>query len=364
MEKKKTKLWKKILFSICIIIILSITIICISNKLYLYIDNEKRFNEFEKRQYIKTEGTLSYIEEDNYSKVENMDYITQDEIGVKIDSICIADDTFKTNINFKFNKEINYETFAFGYAVYDENNNIYAISSRMHIGENEKYDYDSMFMVRELGFQNDKNIYDKFLADRTELSSIEINENNNIKINQLKLEAKNQFPLSKKIYIKIFDLGYFNADKNANGEINTQNINLTDAKWLFEFDIPDEMNNKRNNSNIKLEMNNQIQGLEITDITLTESKLVIKFNSKEYVNLISEGKDMPSNEFREKCDEMLNITDGEGKKYQDIGGGTTEEENGFKIAFDATKNDLSKKLFINFKIGDKQYRSELTECYK
>ena len=37
----------------------------------------------------------------------------------------------------------------------------------------------------------------------------------------------------------------------------------------------------------------------------------------------------------------------------------TLEENGYKISFNATKNDLSKKLFLNFKIGDTQYKSEL-----
>ncbi len=68
---------------------------------------------------------------------------------------------------------------------------------------------------------------------------------------------------------------------------------------------------------------------------------------------------MESNEFRTKCDEMLNVTDEEGNKYQDLGGGTTGEENGYKISFNATKNDLSKKLFLNFKIGDTQYKSEL-----
>ena len=57
---------------------------------------------------------------------------------------------------------------------------------------------------------------------------------------------------------------------------------------------------------------------------------------------------------------MLNITDGEGKIYQDIGGGTTKN-NGYKISFNATKKDLPKKLFINFKVGDTQYRSELIE---
>ena len=69
---------------------------------------------------------------------------------------------------------------------------------------------------------------------------------------------------------------------------------------------------------------------------------------------------MPAGEFPNKCKEMLNITDGEGKVYQETGGGTTGNY-GYKDSFDATKKDLTKKLFINFKVGDTQYKSELVE---
>ena len=89
MEKKKMKIWKKLLIALGVIIAL-LAIAFIGYKLYDYMDKETRFKEFEKRDYVKTEGTLSYVG-DNSSKVENMDYVTQDEIGVKVDSITITD---------------------------------------------------------------------------------------------------------------------------------------------------------------------------------------------------------------------------------------------------------------------------------
>ena len=67
---------------------------------------------------------------------------------------------------------------------------------------------------------------------------------------------------------------------------------------------------------------------------------------------------MPNGEFTKKSVEMLNITDEEGNVYQELGGGTTEN-NGFKMTYDVTLKDLSKKLFINYKIDNKQYKSEL-----
>ena len=356
MVKKKMKLWKKVLLILAIIIIL-IVVAFVSYKVYVRIDMEIKFKEFEKRQAIETKGTLSYIGDDNCAIVENMDYITQDEIGVKIDSISITDDTFSANISFKIDKEFDYKTLGYGYAIYDENKNIYEINTRMHLGENEKYDYDSFFIQRELGINKNKDIYSIYLADRAGIENISRNENEKTITTTMKIEAKDKFPKSKKIYIKLFDLGYFNINRIENEQIIAQNFNLSDAKWQFEFDIPEEMN-KRETINLKLA--NEIPGLEVTNMTITETKLVLNFNSEEYINWISAGKDMPAGEFPNKCKEMLNITDGEGKVYQETGGGTTDNY-GYKASFDATKKDLTKKLFINFKVGDTQYKSELVE---
>ena len=73
MEKKKMKIWKKLLIALGVIIAL-LAIVFIGYKLYDYMDKETRFKEFEKRDYVKTEGTLSYVG-DNSSKVEDMDYV-------------------------------------------------------------------------------------------------------------------------------------------------------------------------------------------------------------------------------------------------------------------------------------------------
>ncbi len=354
---------KKILLTLAIIIAMLI-LACVFYVMYLKISTkieiDKRYNEFEKVQAIETKGTLTYVEEDNSAKVEDMDYIMQDGIGAKVDSISLNDDTLSVNINFKLNQEINYQTLGYGYAIYDENNNIYHISSRLHMGNLEKMDYDSISMQRELGVYNKKDIYSIYLSDGGGYSSESINENEKTVVSKIKIDARDKYPLSQKIYIKIFDLGYFTMDKDEEGNYDhntVKNIDLTDAKWLFEFDIPEEMN-KRETINLKLA--NEIPGLTITNMTITETKLVINFNSEEYVNLISAGKDMPAGDFTTQCKEMLSITDGEGKVYQEARGGTTGD-NGYKMLIDATKKDLAKKLYINFKVGDEQYKSELVE---
>ncbi len=361
MEKKKMKLWKK--FLIVFAVIVAILIVAgISYRIYIKITDEieinRRYDEFEKIQAVETKGTLTYIEDGNYSKVEGMDYVTQDGIGVKVDTIMLNDDTLSVSMNFKLDKEINYETLSYGYAIYDENNNIYQVSSRQHIGNLERMDYDSISMLRELGAYNKNDIHSVQLSDSSGIGSENINKEDKTVVSKITIDARDKFPLSQKLYIKIFDLGYFTIDKDADGKYDpstTKNVDLSNSKWLFEFDIPQEMN-KRETINLKLA--NEIPGLEIKSMTLTDTKLVINFVSEEYVNLISAGKDMSTEEFKNKRNESLSITDAEGKVYQELSGGT-REENTYKMVLNVNKTDLAKKLYINYKAGEEQYKSEL-----
>ena len=230
---------KKILIVLTMIIVLLLTGFIV-NKAYEYIEKEKRFKEFEAIEYVKTEGKLSYTG-DNTLSVENMDYTTQDGIGVKIDKMTITDNNFKIDIKFKFNENINYGTFGYGLAMYDENNNIYQVCSRMHLGENEKYDYSTIFLKREIYGKSEKDIYASILTDWSGISNTEINESEKTLTSECNMNAKDKYPQSKKIYIKIVDLGYFNASKEENEKREVENFNLSDAKWLFEFDIPEEI---------------------------------------------------------------------------------------------------------------------------
>lgn len=349
---------KKILLIIVVIIVIIIATFGM-RKLLFKIDLENRYKEFEKVQTLETKGTLSYVEDKSFAVVNEKDYVFQDDIGAKIDSIKITDNTLTFDVSFKFNKEFttDYKMLSFGYAIYDENKNVYAITSRMHIGEIEKYDYNSIFLQKELGVYNSKDMSKIILSDSTSIGERTTNETDKIVVKNVSITAKDKFPMSKKIYIKIIDIGYFTAEKLDNGEMKAQNYNLSNSKWLFEYDLPEEMNNR---VAINLKLDNEIPGIKIINAKLTETNLVINFESEDYMNLIQDGKDMPSGEFSKKCIETLNITDGEGKVYQELSGGTTDN-NGFKITFDTTKKDLNKKLFINYKIGDNQYKSELLE---
>lgn len=352
---------KKVLSIACIFIGL-ILVGTVSTNIYAKFKWDAEFKEFQNRPLLEAKGTLNEAKNSDYAEVINMDYITQDGISVKVDSLLITDDCFDANINFKFADDIivNSETFAYGYAIYDENKNLYGILTRMHLGSNEKYDKTTPFIYEEIGIKYNKNdIYAVQLADSLCTSLIETNESERSITTSLTLKASNKnFPKSKKIYIRIFDLGYpmIETDSSTRQAINMEDFKLSKAEWVFEIDIPEKFYNRET---LELKLANDIPNFEVTKITLTESGLVLKFKSKQYMDLISNGKDMKGNEFAEARETMLNITDIDGNIYQDIGGGTTGEPNEFKMSIDAGKKDLDKKLFLNYTVDGKKYTSEL-----
>ncbi len=336
----------------------------LSTQIYAKIKWNIEFKEYQYRPSAEATGTLGETGESDYAEVLDMDYLTQDGIGVKIDSILLTDDCLDINLTFKFDEsiEVNSSNFMFGYAIYDENRNIYNIVSRTHIGSAEKYDNTTLFIYKELGVKYDKkDVYAIQLAESSGLGPIEANtENRTIKEN-INIRAKDKFPQSKKLYIQIFDPGFSMVElgnKNNKPSLeNAEDFKLSEAKWNLEIAVPDKFYER---NTIELKPKNDIPGIEFESITISETGMTLKFKSEEYINLIEEGMKMQSNDFREKINNLLNITDGEGNKYNELSSGTTSDDM-CKITIDASIRDLDKKLYINYNNNGTQYKEELIE---
>ncbi len=358
MKKNKSKKYK--ILNIAAIFVVAIITGIFAQNIYAKIQWDIKFKEYQYRPVEEAKGSLEEVKESGYAQVINMDYITQDGISAKVDSILLTDDCFDANVSFKFNKDVvlDSEKFTFGYAVYDENKNIYQISGRIHMDSPAKYDAITPFIYRELGVEYNKNdIYSTQLSDSSGLGNIEADEENRTITTNVTIRARDSFPKSKKIYIRLFDLGYtmFDVDLTEKRITNAEDFQLSKAEWIFEIDVPDKFQERQT---LELKLQNEIPDLEIEKITLTEAGMVLKFKSEGYNNLISAGKDMKNNEFSKARENYLSITDGDGKIYQDLGGGTTQD-GGYKMILDAGKKDLNKKLYINFNSDGKQYTSEL-----
>ncbi len=215
------------------------------------------------------------------------------------------------------------------------------------------------YIYKDIGIEyNKRNIYGNMLAHQLGTRIIKSDPSNRTITSNLNITTRKSFPKSKKIYIKIFDPGYtmFEISSDKKRVDTTEDFSLSKYIWNFEIEVPEKFYERET---IELRPESDIPGIEIKKITVTESGMVLNFKSEEYNKMIFEGKDIPSEEFSRKKDEMLNISDETGKVYSVAEGGTTGEENTYSFHIDINKNDLNKKFYINFMDNGVLYTREL-----
>ena len=333
-EKGVVNMKRKFL-NIAAIFIVIVVAGVLSTNIYAKIQWNIKFEEYQYRPSIEATGTLEETDESNYAEVINMDYITQDGVGIKIDSILLTDDCLDINLTFKFDEDIvvNSTNFQFGYAIYDENNNVYHIAPRIHIGSEEKFDNTTLFIYKELGVKyNKKDIYAIQLAGSAGEGPTEADkENRTIKAN-INIRAKDKFPQSKKLYIKVFDPGFSMVElENKNDKLsieNAEDFKLSEAKWNFEIDVPDKFYER---NTIELKPANDIPGVEFESITISETGMILKFKSDEYNRILEEGKNITPGELIEKINNLVSITDGDGNEFAEIAYETGSENDMYKL---------------------------------
>ncbi len=314
-EKRKNNTKKRIL-NIATTFLIAITIGVTSSQIYAKIQWNIQFEEYQNNTINLEKGSLEKAKEDGYSEVINMDFIEKEGISIKVDSMLITDDCFDANITFKFDENIivNSENFTYGYVVYDENKNIYGIWDR-RIGQKGNKDNMISYIYKDIGIEyNRRNIYGNMLAHQLGTKVIKSDPSNRTIISNLNITTRKSFPKSKKIYIKIFDPGYtmFEISSDKKRVDTTEDFSLSKYIWSFEIEVPEKFYERET---VQLKPESDIPGIEIQDITITETGMVLNFKSEEYNKMIFKGKDMPSEEFSRKQNEMLNISDETGKVY-------------------------------------------------
>lgn len=361
-EKDVIKMKKVMLNSVACVLIL-IFVGTISSKIYAKIQWDIKFKEFENRELVTETGEIKENWDEGYSENIDMDYVSHDGISAKINSIAITDDKFNAIVNFKFDENITVDSqrFSFGYAVYDENKNIYEVYTRMHIGSNERYDYYVPFLYKEIGVDyNKKNIYDTKIGESTNSGVISAKDRNIIA--NFNIETTKSFPKSKKIYIRLFDLGYTMIQvKEENGVKKigtTEDFKLSNTEWLFEIDVPEKFYER---TNIELKLKDEIAGVNLEKITVTETNLTAKGTIMDLDKIVMNGMNMESDKWKNVRNELFYISDEDGNTYAVGSFATTNEKDGFSVSVPITKSMLNKKLFLNTKVNGIAYKSEIVE---
>lgn len=372
-ERTVKKYSFKNLFNVAAIVLIIMLVGVGTNKLYAKRQWDIAFENFQNREREFTTVGTKESSENGYTEYIDMDYVYQNDIGVKVDSIFITDDQFEVNLNFKFPEDMKLDSrkFQYGYLIYDENNNIYGFytrhdyTSKIYVSEDYGYDY-LKFLFKELGINY--NIKDGIDSLRHNNFSTQgpISTNDGNIISKVSMESSTGFPKSKKIYIRLFNLGFTMTDSEIkDGEYNL--VELEDfrlsknAEWIFEIEVPERMYN-RETINLKLVEN--IPDLKIDKLTVTESKLLIKatMNKDDEMEQKDKIKWNDINLWDEYLNKKVYITDSEGNIYNHLPASMINTKNKFyfEYSFDINKNMIKdKKFYLNIRDNGILYTEEL-----
>ena len=325
--------------------ILLIVFVGIPN-VYAYIKWNAEFTEF--MEIPRQTSVGSKVDDE----LVEMNYIEKNGIKARVESLIASEDEVKIRLAFEFDEDIdvNSRTFDYSYAVYDENNNIYAIyNSSM----NAKIDRLPELIYRELNVEYNKNdIYANQYATSTSVGNI--SANNRKIVNEIKLVSLKGFPKSKKLYIRILNLGYSMVNME---EKKIEEFNISKENWIFEVEIPERFYNSKT---YDLKLKNEIDGVKLTKAKISDTSLTISIEDKTLAEKLQNGHKMKSDEFAKMQDELIYITDDTGKKIQMLE--ITSSDNEVKVRFSVAKQFLDEnRLYLNITKDGKTYKSELVK---
>lgn len=341
--EKKEKIRKKIVNLVAVLFTI-ITLGTVSTSIYAKRAWDIEYKEYQNRNINSTRTAVTDAINNNYIEDLNMDYVYQNGIGIKIDSLMITNDYYQMVVNMKLdeNTKINSDTFEFGYAVFDENKNIYQVNERNTWGI-KKWQYKK-YLSRELGVHyNESKAIPKILANSSAIDMIS-SENGNV-VFQTSINSFEGLPKSKKIYIRIFDIGFTLVDGYTENDgrfiiTDSEDFELSNYEWQFEIDIPEKFHNR---DVIELKLAESIKGFEIEKAELSETGFTLHL--KHIYKLIDMTPD------------TLNISDKEGNIYHQ--GSGMSDDYIIKRLFDVNKNDLNKGIYLNINVPEYNISSKV-----
>ena len=317
---------KKKFVNVAAIFVIIAVIGIVTQTIYANIAWNIEYKEYQNRNVITRNIAMEETEKEGQLENLSMEYLVQDEIAIKVQSLMMTNDYVEIRLDMKIPKTP--EKISYGYAIYDENNNIYAFSQRMSKVSKKNNVWKKL--KQELGIpSNLSNV----------LSDVGTNSSSGIKMN-----SSIGFPHSKKLYIRIFDIGYDIFEKSG----KVQNVCLSDSEWQFEIDVPKKIYER---TEIELVLSEEIEGITLNKAQLSETGLSIKANIKELRNFLMSGRDMDAKEFDKLRNAAFYLSDGEDNIYMATNMGTTKNDEEIQVKFGIGKQDLEKRIYLNVSLN-------------
>lgn len=361
-KKRQTKKVYSKWLNVAAVLLVVVLLGTMTPNIYAQIKWNIEYKEFENRPVEYGSASINKAMEEGNKKNIDMEYVYHDNIGVKLDSLMITDDFYNMSIDFVFPKEteINTDTFTYGYAVYDEEKNVYgvyegALGSILQQGYWKK-------LYKEEGIEyNPKDVFpSRPLADYLTGGQVITSKEGNI-IAQATMKTPKAFPRSKKLYIRIFNIGYTMSEYEPQGEqmilTMEEKFKLTEAEWKLEVEVPKDFYQRET---ITFKLSEVVDGFELQKLNVTETGMNLTFKMDGFIDLVMSGKDKEKAIFEQEMDDAIYITDETGKRYSYLDNDNgTYLEGSYKAKFDITKNELNQKFYLHIKINGVERKVEL-----
>lgn len=326
----------KLATTVAVVALLIITVPKIKN----YYEFQEEFKRY--KGMPKVYGIGRKIDEENVE----MEYAKKDDIEIKINSIIATPDKISISASFKTPGEkysFDKDMLLFDYVVYDDDNNIYQIFHSF-LGRDEIKDNSKKIVFKELGleFKNNREANEKIIADLSEEKLIDIQDD--LLTYEINIETvSKEFPKTRKLNVAISDLRYVYKENN---QIKAKD--LSDAKWLFEVNIPDKY---YYSTAVDLKLEKDIEDFKIKKATISDTGVSIIFSSKYIFKNVERGSD-----------NLVYITDENNNRYDAEFFATSSSKTlAFRLTSLTKEIMKTKKLYLNVVINDITYTSELLE---
>ena len=352
-KSNKKRFTRKTLLTRVAAIVIILFLVTATPSIYAKIKWNIEFREFKRSRTVSDKISLIIDEnvDDGPNYILNSNPIEINGIKANVDSIVATDNNIAVIVTYEFNdvSNINSETFSTGFLIYDENKNVYYCGGRMHLGEKtQNINAYYKLLYDEIGAEFDKE--DLFSAKYTQSTSCgrEKVEGNKITL-RYQINSISGYPKFKTLNIKLFDLGYFMAERTEDGKMSAENFNVSNDEWNFSIDMPQRFLDR---TSVKLKLANNIEGLELDKFELTETGLNVVGTLKDFGEYVEGGLNGTIENWGEFSEKIIYITDEEGNVYKGNEIGTYGKENGFHTSFNNIgKDDLNKKLYLHACIG-------------
>lgn len=364
--KKKSNM-RKILHVAAVILVVCLGVMY-GPQTYAKIKWEIEYKEFENRDISYGSSSVREAIENGYEENIEMDYIYKDGVGLKITNLMISDNDCSVKFKLKIDENIPATTnqpLSYGYAIYDENNNIYHVFEPIEIGNPKNLTYFKK-LYRELGINyNEYNVASIQCADSSSCGGLLSVKDREFET-EINLTSAKGFPKSKKLYIRVFDI--FNMlietekdELGRNKVVDTEKLQIADNEWIIEIDVPEKFYERET---IEFKLAEEIEGINLVKAVVTDTKMSVQIGDNDkLLDIIEKGMHQEFNEFMQNINDNFHIEDEIGTVYTCTETDTfaTNSYGGVNGIFKINKGNMPEKLYLVITNGEKVHKIELVQ---